>query len=77
MPFFPIFYVKIAAHMPILCQKKRPFSQKHCALMSNFSNFHEKPPAAMPIFGQKNINSVKAPLHFGHVKITAHMPILY
>ena len=30
----------------------------------------------MHIFDQKNINSVKAPLHFGHIKITAHMTIL-
>ena len=36
--------------MPIL-SKKRPFSQKHCALM--FKKKNEKPPAVMPIFDQK------------------------
>ena len=39
--------------------KKRPFSQKHCALMSVFQNFYEKLPAVKPIFGPKNVNSVK------------------
>ena len=37
--------------MPIL-SKKRPFSQKHCALMS-IKKKNEKPPAVMPIFDQK------------------------
>ena len=37
--------------MPIL-SKKRPFSQKHCALMS-IKKKDEKPPAVMPIFDQK------------------------
>ena len=39
------------SHANIL-SKKRPFSQKHCALMSIKKN-HEKPPAVMPIFDQK------------------------
>ncbi|MEL7381933.1 MAG: hypothetical protein AAFN09_17590, partial [Pseudomonadota bacterium] len=33
-----------------ILSEKRPFSQKHCALMSFF---HEKRPAAMPTFGKK------------------------
>ena len=36
-----------------ILSKKRPFSQKHCAPMSFFQNFHEKPPAVKTIFGQK------------------------
>ena len=44
--------------------KKRPFSLKHCAFMSFFFNlFYEKPPAAMPIFRPKNVNSVKTTLN--------------
>ena len=39
------------SHANIL-SKKRPFSQKHCALMSNKKN-HEKSPSVMPIFDQK------------------------
>ena len=39
------------SHANIL-SKKRPFSQKHCALMSIKKN-HEKSPSVMPIFDQK------------------------
>ena len=40
------------SHANIL-SKKRPFSQKHCALMSIKKKNHEKPPSVMPIFDQK------------------------
>ena len=41
--------------------KKRPFSQKHSFFISFLKILHEKPPAVMPIFAQKNVNSVKTP----------------
>ena len=78
-PFFQIFHKKLTALMPIyfqkkvnslknillLCPYKRPFSQKHGALMSFFQIFHEKAPAVMPILGQKNVNSIKTTLYYG------------
>ena len=48
----------------IFCQKTVHFLKNTMLSCQVFQNFHEKPPAAMPIFGQKNINSVKALLHF-------------
>ena len=36
-----------------ICSKKRPFSQKHSALMSLFSNFHEKPMLSCPYLVRK------------------------
>ena len=48
--------------------KTRPFSQKHCGLMSVFQNFYEKLPAVKPIFGPKNVNSVKTTLSYGPQK---------
>ena len=50
--------------MPMFCQTKRPFSQKHAAPMSFISNFHGKSLPVMPIFGQKNVNSVKTTLYY-------------
>ena len=48
--------------------KKRPFSQKHCALKYFFFKFlYKKPPAVIPIFGPKNVNSVKN-THYGPKK---------
>ena len=47
--------------------KKCQLSQKHCALISFFS-FHEKPPAVMPILGQKNVNSDKTTKCYGPKK---------
>ena len=81
-PFFQIFHKKLTALMPIyfqkkvnslknillLCPYKRPFSQKHGALMSFFQIFHEKAPAVMPILGQKNVNSIKTTLYYGPKK---------
>ena len=64
---------KLTALMPIFCQKKRPFSQKHSAPMSFFSNFHEKSLPVMPIFGQKNVNSVKTTLYFGPKKSIGYL----
>ena len=66
---FPIFHTKINALMIFcknrlfskktrcsrahILSEKRTFSLKHCALMSFFQFFNEKPPAAMSIFGRK------------------------
>ena len=50
------------------CPYKRPFSQKHGALMSFFQIFHEKAPVVMPILGQKNVISVKTTLYYGKKK---------
>ena len=80
--FFSIFNKKITALMPIFypkkvnslkntllsCPYKRPFSQKHGALMSFFQIFHEKAPVVMPILGQKNVISVKTALYYGQKK---------
>ena len=53
--------------MPIFCQKIH--SLKNTALSCHFFQiFHEKPPAVMPIFGQKNVNSVKTTLYYGPKK---------
>ena len=43
----------------------RPVSQKQFGLMSFFQDFHEKPPAVKPIFGQKNVNPLKITLYYG------------
>ena len=43
-PFFPIFHEKMTARMTIFCQKKYSFSKKHTAII--------------PIFVQKNVNSL-------------------
>ena len=51
--------------------KKRPFSQKLCALISFFSFFYEKLPALMPIIGQKNVNSVNTTLYYGPKKLVS------
>ena len=74
--------------MPIF-SKKRPFSQKHCALMS-IKKKHEKPPAVMPIFDQKT--SILSKQHYimsqrsqydalffpiSQGKIIAFMPIFF
>ena len=56
-------------HWAHILSKKRPLSQKHNALVTFFSIFHEKPPAVMPIFGQKNVNSVKTTLYYGSKKV--------
>ena len=50
--------------MSIFCQKKRPFSKKHCALMYFFSFFYEKPPVLMTIFSPKNVNYVISTLYY-------------
>ena len=75
--------------MPIFCQKNA-HSSKNTVLTSHFFlMFHEKPPADVPIFNLKNVNSVKTILYYGpkksveyhyfpifHEKITALMSIL-
>ena len=70
--------------MPKICQKN-VHSLKKTVLSCQV--FHDKPPAAMPIFGKRNSNYVKTPLHYWpksqrmpffpifHVKISADMPI--
>ena len=75
---------KHSALMPIFCQKN-VHSLKKTVLSCQV--FHDKPPAAMPIFGKRNRNYVKTPLHYWpksqrlpffpifHVKISADMPI--
>ena len=77
------------ALMPIFCQKNA-HSSKNTVLTSHFFlMFHEKPPADVPIFNLKNVNSVKTILYYGpkksveyhyfpifHEKITALMSIL-
>ena len=49
-------------------KKKRPFSQKHSALITLisffFRIFHEKPPAVIPLFDQKNVNYVKTKFYY-------------
>ena len=52
--------------MPIFCQK-RSFCQKHGALMSYFQICNEKPPAVLPIFGQKTINYTKTALDYNSI----------
>ena len=60
IPFFLIFRTKITALIPIFCKKKNAYSLKtNCCLVIFFPLFHEKFPAAMPIFGLENVNSVK------------------
>ena len=49
---------------PICCQKKIPFSQKQCALMSFLQIFIERPPAVKALFGQKNVNFVKTTVYY-------------
>ena len=70
--------------MPILCQKN-VHSLKNTVLSCQI--FHEKPPAAMPIFGKKTAILSKLQYIIGQkvkgcpflpifdVKITAHMPM--
>ena len=57
----PSFSKKQTALMPIFCRKKRPFSQKHCALMSFFKTFNKNPYLHAHIWS-KNVNSVKTTL---------------
>ena len=63
----PIFCKKTSILQKARCSqvqilsKKRPFSQKHCAPMSFFRIFHDKPPAVKTLFGQ-NVNTVKITL---------------
>ena len=51
------------SYVPHILLEKRPFSQKHGAKKN-----HAIPPAFMPIFGQKNVNSVKITLFYGPKK---------
>ena len=76
------------SHAHIL--SKNAHSSKNTLLTSHFFlMFHEKPPADMPIFNLKNVNSVKTILNYGpkksveyhyfpifHEKINALMSIL-
>ena len=57
------FWKTRCSHAHVL-SKIRPFSQKYSAPMSFFSNFHGKSLPVMPIFGQKNVNSVKTTLYY-------------
>ena len=55
-----LFSKKYTVLKPILCQNKRPVLSKTLCSYVTFSHiFHEKPSAVKPIFGQKNVNSVK------------------
>ena len=98
MLFIPTFHEKISAFMPIFC-KKRPFStifSQKTSILSKTLCFHsiffefmnKKPPAVMPIFGQKkrrfcqNYNILKAKkvnrmafFRILYKKITIVMPI--
>ena len=52
--------------------KKNDYALKNTVLLCHFFQiFHEKPPAVMPIFGQKNVNSVKTTLYYGPKKSMA------
>ena len=54
---------KTTAFMARFCQKNL-HSLKNTMLSCNFFQiFHEKPPSVMPIFGKKNVNSVKTILY--------------
>ena len=57
----PFFKKTPCTHAYIL-PKKRPLSQKYNYLMSFLSKF--LPFAATPLFGQKNVNSVKTTLYY-------------
>ena len=64
----PIFYHKYVFSLKntllssSCIMKKRPISQKHCALMSFFSSFLWKTPAVKPIYRQKTVQSLKITL---------------
>ena len=91
LPYFVKKKVHSLKNTLLLC----PYFVKKLSILSKtmlpchfFQIFHEKPPAVMPIFGQKNVNSVKITLYYGpkksigcpffpifHEKISALMPI--
>ena len=51
-----------------MLSKKRPFSEKHGAVMSFFFQIFMKTHIVMPIFGQTSVNSVKTTLDYGPKK---------
>ena len=63
MPFFflPIFQGKIAALMPIFCQKIVQ-SPKNTVLSCHLLQIFIKNPRVMPIFSQKSVGAVKTGL---------------
>ena len=70
MPFFPIFYEKITAPIPMICQKDVHSLKKHIALM--------------PVFCRKNVQSFKNTVLSCHFffkfemkNLAAVMPISY
>ena len=68
IPFFLIFLTKITALTPIFCKKKRLFSKNKLLYCHFFQLFMKKFPAAMPIFGLENVDSIKRTLYYGPKK---------
>ena len=66
---------KIAALMPIFCQKIVQ-SLKNSALMSFASTFYEKNHRDMLIFSQKSVDAVKTTPYYG-LKKSIGYPFLY
>ena len=73
--FLPILQEKIAALMPIFCQKIVQ-SLKNSALMSFASTFYEKNHRDMLIFSQKSVDAVKTTPYYG-LKKSIGYPFLY
>ena len=68
------FFTKNPCSHPHILSTERSLSEKDTHSLKNtmlsclFSNFHEKPHPAIPIFGQKNVKFVKITLHSGFRK---------
>ena len=54
--------------MPIFCQKNGHSHENTLLSYHFFQNFHEKPSIVMPLFGQKNVSSVKTTIYYGRKK---------
>ena len=67
MPFL-LFVIENPCSDTHILSKIRPFSQNVLFPCSFFQIFHQKTPAVMSIFGQKNTNSVKTVLFYGPKK---------
>ena len=66
--FFLLFAMENPCSDAHILSKIRPFSQKILFPCSFFQIFHQKTPAVMSIFGQKNAISVKTTIFYGPKK---------
>ena len=91
IPFFSDFLRKSTRSFTHILSKNFILSNKNTLLSYDFFRiFHKKPPAVMPLFGQKKRKFVKTTLYYSrkksigcplfpiyHEKITALMPMLF